>query len=125
MRTLSTLAVCAAVCGATTVSAQPRALAQALADPRVSTALKTVDDRSSWTASVLVRLGAVVSPSGHERERAQLVAATMREIGLQRVTVDDAPNVVGTMPGRSGRSVVFVSTLDDLGPVAAFQKAAA
>jgi acetylornithine deacetylase/succinyl-diaminopimelate desuccinylase-like protein len=122
---LSTLAVCAAVCGATAASAQPRPLAQALADPRVSTALKAVDDRSSWTASTLVRLGAVVSPSGHERERAELVAAIMREIGLQRVTVDDAPNVAGTIPGRSGRAIVFVSTLDDLGPVAAFQKAAA
>src|SRR5205085_7116211 len=39
--------------------------------------------------------------------------------------VDDAPNAVGVIPGRSGRALVFVSTLDDLGPVADFQKAAA
>ena len=49
----------------------------------------------------------------------------MRDIGLRDVTVDDAPNAVGTIPGRSGRALVFVSTLDDLGPVAEFQKAAA
>jgi acetylornithine deacetylase/succinyl-diaminopimelate desuccinylase-like protein len=48
----------------------------------------------------------------------------MREIGLQRVAVDSAPNATGVIPGRSGRALVFVSTLDDLGPVAEFQKAA-
>jgi acetylornithine deacetylase/succinyl-diaminopimelate desuccinylase-like protein len=48
----------------------------------------------------------------------------MREIGLQRVTVDTAPNAIGVIPGRSGRAIVFVSTLDDLGPVAEFQRAA-
>jgi acetylornithine deacetylase/succinyl-diaminopimelate desuccinylase-like protein len=48
----------------------------------------------------------------------------MKEIGLQRVAVDAAPNAVGVVPGRSGRAIVFVSTLDDLGPVAELQKAA-
>lgn len=87
-------------------------------------ALKEVDAQPEWAAAVLVRLGGIVSPSGHEAARAEAVAATMKEIGLQRVTVDDAPNVVGVIPGRSGRAIVFVSTLDDLGPVADFQKAA-
>jgi len=40
------------------------------------------------------------------------------------VSVDGAPNAVGTIRGRSGKAIVFVATLDDLGPVADFQKAA-
>ena len=106
------------------VFGQPRSLAAALADPGVSAALKDVNDHGDSAAAMLVRLGAIISPSGHEKERADAVAAMMREIGLQRVTVDDAPNAVGMIPGRSGRALVFVSTLDDLAPVAAFQKAA-
>ncbi len=110
---------------ASLASAQPRSLNRALADAHVQAAVKLVDDRADWTASVLVRVGAVISPSGHEKERAEVVASLMREIGLKKVSVDDAPNAVGVIPGHSGRAIVFVSTLDDLGPVADFQKAAA
>ena len=105
-------------------AAQPRSLNAALADTRVASALKQVDADAGWTAAVLTRLGAIVSPSGHEQQRAEAVVATMREIGLKQVSVDAAPNAIGVIPGRSGRAVVFVSTLDDLGPVAEFQKAA-
>jgi acetylornithine deacetylase/succinyl-diaminopimelate desuccinylase-like protein len=38
----------------------------------------------------------------------------MRQIGLPNVSIDDAPNVVGVIPGRSAKVLVFVSTLDDL-----------
>lgn len=109
---------------ASLASAQPRSLDRALADAHVAAAVKLVDDRADWTASVLVRVGGVISPSGHEKERADVVASLMREIGLKDVKVDDAPDAVGVIPGHSGRAIVFVSTLDDLGPVAHFQKAA-
>jgi acetylornithine deacetylase/succinyl-diaminopimelate desuccinylase-like protein len=48
----------------------------------------------------------------------------MREIGLSNVVVDDTPNAIGVIPGRSGRALVFVSTLDDLATVAGHQRAA-
>jgi acetylornithine deacetylase/succinyl-diaminopimelate desuccinylase-like protein len=106
------------------VEAQPRPLVAALGDARVAAAVADVDAHTAWTADLLVRLGGIVSPSGHEQQRATAVAAAMRDIGLQRVKMDAAPDVVGVIPGRSGRAIIFVSTLDDLGPVADFQRAA-
>jgi acetylornithine deacetylase/succinyl-diaminopimelate desuccinylase-like protein len=124
MRTVScVLTTCVALTAAPALG-QPRPLQAALADSRVGAAIADVDAHTAWTADLLARLAAIVSPSGHERQRADAVAAAMREIGLQRVTVDSAPNAIGVIPGRSGRAIVFVSTLDDLGPVAGFQKAA-
>jgi acetylornithine deacetylase/succinyl-diaminopimelate desuccinylase-like protein len=100
-----------------------RALLPALADPVVSAALASVDARRDQTARWLAEIGGIVSPSGHEGERARAVAAEMRRIGLADVTLDEAPNAVGRIRGRSGKALIFVSTLDDLATVAAHQTA--
>lgn len=102
-----------------------RPLTERLDDPAVKAAIATVEGSTQWTAERLVQLGAIISPSGHEQRRAEAVAAIMRDIGLSGVGVDAAPNAVGVIPGRSGHALVFVSTLDDLGPVADLQRAAA
>lgn len=111
------------------LAAQPaaaqRTLSQALADPAVTSALAAVEARRDATAAWLAEIGAIVSPSGQEHDRARAVANQMRRIGLADVTVDAAPNVVGRIRGRSGRALVFVSTLDDLATVAEYQRAAA
>ena len=101
-----------------------RTLDQALADPKVTSALAAVEARREPTAAWLAEIGAIVSPSGQEHERARAVATEMRRIGLADVTVDAAPNVVGRIRGRSGKALVFVSTLDDLATVAEHQRAA-
>jgi acetylornithine deacetylase/succinyl-diaminopimelate desuccinylase-like protein len=53
----------------------------------------------------------------------------MRRLGLDDVRIDSAPNAIGrirgTAPAARRRAVVFVSTLDDLAPVAEHQRAAA
>lgn len=99
-------------------------LQAALRSPAVQAALAHLDGSTPATAALLAQLGAIISPSGEERQRAEAVAARMREIGLRDVRVDEAPNVVGILPGRSGRAVVFVATLDDLATVAVHQRAA-
>ncbi len=101
-----------------------RTLTAALADPVVASALKTIDARRDQTARLLADIGGIVSPSGQEQARAAAVAAEMRRIGLADVTLDAAPNVVGRIRGRSGKALIFVSTLDDLATVAEHQKAA-
>lgn len=106
-------------------AAAQRPLDRALADPAVTSAMATVEARRDATAAWLAEIGAIVSPSGQEHDRARAVADEMRRIGLADVTVDAAPNVVGRIRGRSGRALVFVSTLDDLATVAGHQKAAA
>lgn len=104
------------------VAAQ-RSLPAALADPKVTAALASVDGRRGNTARWLAEIGGIVSPSGHEADRARAVAAEMRRIGLTDVILDAAPNVVGRIRGRSGKALVFIATLDDLATVAAHQAA--
>jgi acetylornithine deacetylase/succinyl-diaminopimelate desuccinylase-like protein len=100
------------------------ALRVALQDPAVLSALRTVDERRDASAALLQHIGGIISPSGREHERAAAVAERMRAIGLEHVRVDDAPNAVGVIPGRSGRALVFIATLDDLAQVAEHQRAA-
>ena len=101
----------------------PRALSEALEDRGVRGALEHVAN-TDRTARFLAEIGAIVSPSGQELDRAEAVGRRMREIGLSDVEVDGTPNAVGIIPGRSGRALVFVSTLDDLATVAEHQRAA-
>lgn len=97
---------------------------RALEEAVVREGLGALEARSGHAASLLAEIGGIISPSGHELERARRVAEEMRRIGLQEVRVDDQPNAIGVIPGRSGRAIVFVSTLDDLATVAEHQRAA-
>lgn len=92
--------------------------------PPVPSILAQMEARAPEAARLLVEIGGIVSPSGQERDRAERVAEEMRALGLQDVRVDDQPNAVGVVPGRSGRALVFISTLDDLATVAEHQRAA-
>lgn len=115
---------CAAPLQGQTEPGSAAVLAEALADQRVAGALAQIEQSREATADFLVHIGGIISPSGEEQERAEAVAARMREIGLDSVRITDAPNAIGVIPGRSGRSLVFVSTLDDLATVAEHQRAA-
>ncbi|WP_237133102.1 M20/M25/M40 family metallo-hydrolase [Pseudohongiella sp. O18] len=106
------------------LQAQPRPLDLALADPAVQQGLVQIEQSADLSARQLVQIGGIISPSGQEHERAAAVAELMREMGLSDVSVSDAPNVTGRIPGRSGQALVFVSTLDDLATVAEHQRAA-
>ncbi|MFO0071424.1 MAG: M20/M25/M40 family metallo-hydrolase [Gemmatimonas sp.] len=96
----------------------------ALRDPGVARALAALDAGAPAMAAGLVVLGAIESPSGREHERAAEVARRLRAMGMPEVELDSLPNVVARIPGRSGRAIVFVSTLDDLGSSPALQRAA-
>ena len=92
--------------------------------PHVQRALAQIDSRADSMAAGLATLAAIESPSGREHVRAAEVARRMRAIGLVDVQVDSMPNVTGRIRGQSGRSVVFVATLDDLASIPALQRAA-
>ena len=100
-------------------------LEDALKRPEVAQGLASLGGRTLEAAALLTEIGGIVSPSGEERQRAERVAEEMRRIGLQDVRVDDQPNAMGWIPGRSGKVLVFVSTLDDLATVAEHQRAQA
>lgn len=100
-----------------------RSLESALSDPSVLNGLAEIDASRDLSAQQLVQIGGIISPSGEELERAQAVASLMREIGLQDVEITSSPNAIGRIPGRSGKALVFVATLDDLATVAEHQRA--
>jgi hypothetical protein len=100
------------------LTAQPRALDDALADSAVQSALQQITNTRLLAAQQLIDIGGIVSPSGQEHERAAAVAQLMRDIGLQNVHITDSPNAIGMISGSSGQALVFVSTLDDLATVA-------
>ncbi|MDG1437537.1 MAG: M20/M25/M40 family metallo-hydrolase, partial [Emcibacteraceae bacterium] len=102
--------------------ADERTLDDAIADQAVQKGLKDIDDTEMHTANLLVKIGGIISPSGFEHERANAVAEEMRKIGLSDVRVNDAPNVIGRIKGRSGKALIFVATLDDLTTVSENQR---
>jgi acetylornithine deacetylase/succinyl-diaminopimelate desuccinylase-like protein len=101
-----------------------RSVSKALEDGQVKYAIDYIDTHTRATAQFLAQIGAIISPSGHEHDRANAVANRMRQIGLSRVTVDETPNAIGIIPGNSGLALVFISTLDDLATVADNQRSA-
>lgn len=105
------------------VGQAPKAIEQLVRKADARQVLADIDRNRGWAEQTLVEIGGIVSPSGQEHARAEAVAKHMRAIGLSDVRITDAPNVIGRIPGRSGKSLVFVSTLDDLATVAAHQKA--
>lgn len=106
------------------LTAQDVGLQDALQRAEVAAALTHIDEHRAETAAFLAEIGGIISPSGQEHDRAEAVAARMRQIGLDSVRVTESPNAIGVIPGRSGRALVFVSTLDDLATVAEHQRAA-
>lgn len=110
--------------GGINVFADERRLDAALKDSQVQKGLSGIDDRKTETAQLLVKIGGIISPSGEEHERANAVADEMRKIGLSDVRVTNDPNVIGRIKGRSGKALIFVSTLDDLTTVAEHQRVA-
>lgn len=84
--------------------------------------LNYLDKNESTYIQWLIDIGQIISPSGQEQERAEAVASIMEKIGLQEVRVNDMPNAIGIIPGKSNKSIVFISTLDDLAGVAENQR---
>lgn len=74
-------------------------------------------------------IAAVAAPLGGERERAEIVAARLRDIpGIAGVQIStgpagEGPNVYARLPGTAGgRTVAVISTLDDLETIAALRR---
>ncbi len=87
--------------------------------------LNYLDKNEKQYIQLLIDIGRIISPSGQEQERAEAVASIMKDIGLKEVRVNEMPNAIGVIPGKSNKSIVFISTLDDLAGVAENQRKAA
>lgn len=108
----------------TGMAANAPQLDRLITTPQARSVKADIDGHRDWANRLLVDIGGIVSPSGQEQKRAEAVAEQMRAIGLTDVRITGDPNVIGRIPGKSGKALVFVSTLDDLATVAEHQKAA-
>lgn len=126
LRPILATALTLAACTPTAVAGQDAEvrLESVLSEPVVQRSVDYLHQRRDQAAQFLAEIGAIVSPSGEELERANAVAARMREIGLDSVRVTSSPNAIGIIPGQSGRALIFISTLDDLATVAEHQRQA-
>lgn len=97
-------------------------LREVLRKEEVRSSLAWIEASENRAVESLVSLASIVSPSGNEQKRARWLADRMREIGLEDVSIDAINNVVGRIKGRSGRAVIFVTTLDDLATIAGLQR---
>lgn len=102
--------------------AQGDAIKETFNDRQIQRSLNFLDQNRDQYTDWLIEVGQIISPSGQEHERAQAVAGIMKKIGLQNVRVNEMPNAIGILPGKSDRCIVLVSTLDDLAGVAENQR---
>lgn len=91
--------------------------------PTLQKLVAEVMQKDDQASQMLIEIGGIISPSGQEHQRAEAVRKHMERMGLEQVRVDEAPNVIGVIPGQTDEMLVFISTLDDLAGVAEHQKA--
>lgn len=79
------------------------------ANPAVAAALAHVIDIEPRSHADLIELTEIPSPPFKEQRRADRFAELLREAGLTDVTIDEAGNVIGRRPGRTGDKVIAYS----------------
>jgi acetylornithine deacetylase/succinyl-diaminopimelate desuccinylase-like protein len=85
--------------------------------PKVQSALDFVLTMEAQSRSDLIELTEIPAPPFKEEVRAAHFANMLREAGLSDVTIDDAGNVIGRRPGRSGdKLVAYAAHLDTVFP---------
>lgn len=104
------------------IAAPAKDFSEVLQQKNVRSTLVWIDASKSRAVESLISLASIVAPSGQEQDRARWVAERMHEIGLTDVNIDTISNVTGRIRGRSGRAVIFVTTLDDLATIAELQE---
>jgi len=97
-------------------AAQQRIAALA-ADARIQGSLADIVSMEAKLLGDLIELTEIPAPPYGEEERALRFAEMLRESGLSDITIDDAGNVIGKRPGRTGdRVVAYTAHLDTVFP---------
>ena len=77
---------------------------------------RSVDDHRDWLEQAQIELTEIPAPTFHEAARAAVVAKRFEQLGLVRVRLDRAGNVVAERPGASHRAVILTAHLDTVVP---------
>src|SRR3990172_3565635 len=67
--------------------------------------LRSVQEQREWLDQVQIELTEIPAPTFQESARAHYMAARFRELGLKRVRLDSAGNLLGERPGMDGNFV--------------------
>jgi tripeptide aminopeptidase len=78
--------------------------------------VRTVHNRREWLDRVHVQLTEIPAPTFLESRRAEYVAEQFRSLGLQRVRIDAAGNVLGERPGAEPNFIAITAHLDTVLP---------
>lgn len=84
--------------------------------PVVKAALKHLDENYDQVVEDLVALTEIPAPSFKEERRASHFAMRLKELGLQKVYIDEEGNAVGERPGGSGPTLLLAAHLDTVFP---------
>jgi acetylornithine deacetylase/succinyl-diaminopimelate desuccinylase-like protein len=91
--------------------------ARLLSDPSVEQAIEFVKQNEPAVIEDQVRVCEIPAPPFKEQKRAEAIRQRFESLGLQKVRIDDAGNVIGERPGRGARpNVVFSAHLDTVFP---------
>jgi tripeptide aminopeptidase len=80
-------------------------------------ALAKAGTMADWLVEETIRVCSIPAPGFEEKERAEYVAARMREYGLEDVHVDKVFNAIGVMKGKGkGKKILFAAHIDTVFP---------
>ncbi len=79
-------------------------------------ALKIAEGMGDWLVDQTIAVCRIPAPGFEEKERAEYVAARMKEFGLEDVHVDQAYNAVGILKGNGRPAVLFAAHIDTVFP---------
>jgi len=92
-------------------------IAALVADARIQDSLADIVSMESQLLGDLIELTEIPAPPYGEEKRAMRFAEMLRESGLSDVAIDEAGNVIGRRPGRTGdRVVAYTGHLDTVFP---------
>lgn len=86
--------------------------------PEILAAFKTIESHRGKNNQEMIELNEIPAPPFGEETRAKRVAQMFREAGLDDVKIDEAGNVVGIRPGRSGAKTIAIGAhIDTVFPI--------
>ena len=85
--------------------------------PCWETILRSVQQKQEWVDRVHIELTEIPAPTFHESVRAEYMAERFRELGLKRVRMDSAGNLLGERPGLDKNCIAITAHLDTVAPL--------
>lgn len=87
-----------------------------MADAAVGRALAGITQQADAITEEAVRIAEIPAPTFAETERASYTAERFHQIGLDQVSIDEAGNVYGRLPGEGRAAAAFLAHMDTVFP---------